>query len=70
MCSSDLFTSHDMVGVFNLKQIQIKHQCESCDSQFSISYDELNTESDPTFCPFCAEYLMLNNEYDGEEEDD
>ncbi len=49
---------------------KLKHECESCDSKFSISYDELNTESDPTFCPFCAEYLMLNNEYDGDEEDE
>lgn len=48
---------------------KLKHTCDSCDSQFSISYDELNTESDPQYCPFCAEYL-INNEYDDADEDE
>jgi hypothetical protein len=38
--------------------IQLKHNCDSCDSQFTISYDAEVNESDPTFCPFCGEYLL------------
>jgi len=30
--------------------------------RISISYDEMHTESDPSFCPFCGEYLILDEE--------
>jgi predicted nucleic acid-binding Zn-ribbon protein len=42
--------------------MNINHTCSACASEFSISYDEMHTESDPNFCPFCGEYLILDEE--------
>jgi predicted nucleic acid-binding Zn-ribbon protein len=42
--------------------MNINHTCSACASEFSISYDEMHTESDPSFCPFCGEYLILDEE--------
>lgn len=50
--------------------IKLQHECSACSSQFSISYNEMNTETDPTYCPFCGEYLILEQEDFDEEEDD
>jgi hypothetical protein len=36
----------------------VKHQCSNCDSVFILSYDELNCEDTPRFCPFCAEHIL------------
>lgn len=38
--------------------INVKHDCESCDSRFAIVYNELECEDSPHFCPFCGEYLI------------
>jgi hypothetical protein len=42
--------------------MNINHTCSACASEFSVSYDEMHTESDPSFCPFCGEYLILDDE--------
>lgn len=43
-----------------------KYQCENCDSLFTITYKEEDCESDPSFCPMCAEPMF----YDEDLEDD
>lgn len=48
---------------------RLKHECESCDSKFSISFDELETDSDPSYCPFCASYIIDNDETDDDDDD-
>jgi hypothetical protein len=50
--------------------IRINHQCSACSSEFSISYNELETETDPLYCSFCGEYLLLDQEDFDEDEDD
>ena len=49
--------------------MKLQHECSECGSNFTVSYNEMNTESDPTYCPFCGEYLLLENE-DFDNEDD
>ena len=41
--------------------INLKHTCESCDSEFSINYDDMKCEDAPSFCPFCGEFLLEDN---------
>jgi hypothetical protein len=36
----------------------MRYHCESCDSQFSVSYDDMVCEDAPRFCAFCGEYLI------------
>jgi DNA replicative helicase MCM subunit Mcm2 (Cdc46/Mcm family) len=36
----------------------VKYHCESCDSQFSVNYNEMECEDSPRFCAFCGEYLI------------
>lgn len=50
--------------------MRIQHTCTACSSEFTISYDEMQTESEPTNCPFCGEYLLLDDEDFGDEDDD
>jgi predicted nucleic acid-binding Zn-ribbon protein len=38
--------------------INVKHTCGSCDSQFTINYNDMECEDSPHFCPFCGEYLI------------
>jgi hypothetical protein len=45
----------------------IKHTCENCNSKFSVSYDEKVCETDPLHCPFCAEYIFLDDDVDEDE---
>lgn len=47
----------------------LKHTCTNCDSTFSVKYDELNTESDPTWCPFCAEMMFFDDDPEDDSED-
>ena len=42
--------------------IKLQHECSACGSEFAIQYDELHTETDPTYCSFCGEYLILEDE--------
>lgn len=37
---------------------KLQRTCDECDSKFTIQYDENLCEDDPTFCPFCASYLI------------
>lgn len=46
----------------------IKHSCENCGSQFSITYDAEVCDADPTFCPMCAEMMFLDDDLDLEDE--
>lgn len=41
---------------------KLNHECENCGSRFTITYDEEICESDPISCPFCQEYLLLEND--------
>ena len=38
------------------------HSCEECDSQFSIKYELDKCDDAPHFCPFCAAYLILDED--------
>ena len=46
----------------------LKHNCETCDSSFTIGYDEEICETNPLHCPFCGEYILDTEEYDDEED--
>ena len=49
----------------------LKHSCETCDSKFSISYDEMNCDDAPSYCPFCSSYLIQgDSEWGDDEEED
>jgi len=50
--------------------IKLQHECSACGSNFTISYNEMYTESDPTHCPFCGEYLILDDQDLHDDEDD
>lgn len=41
---------------------KLKHKCEECDNSFSIHYDKEESEGDLQYCPFCAEYLFIDEE--------
>jgi len=45
----------------------LKHHCDNCDSKYKIIYDEDDCEDSPTYCPFCAEYIILDKEYQNED---
>ena len=55
----------------------LDHTCHNCQSEFAINYIETVCESEPSFCPFCGEYLVLdedlnksmNNTYGEDEEE-
>jgi predicted nucleic acid-binding Zn-ribbon protein len=47
----------------------LKHNCEVCSSEFTIRYDEMKNESDPTYCPFCGEYLLESENIDDEDDE-
>ena len=40
----------------------VNHECESCGSDFAIQYDETECESDQMHCPFCGEYIALEED--------
>ncbi len=46
----------------------LHHKCDSCDSEFTIKYNEDKCEDDPIYCPFCAEYILLEGDSDTEDE--
>lgn len=45
----------------------IRYQCENCESLFSVKYSEEQCETDPAFCPFCAEPLFYNEDLEDED---
>jgi DNA-directed RNA polymerase subunit RPC12/RpoP len=47
----------------------LNHFCEDCESEFTIRYDEIKTEDDPRYCPFCSSYI-LDSEYEDNDDED
>lgn len=47
----------------------LHHTCSDCDSQFTIKYDPESCPDDPTYCPFCASYI-LDADSDNNEDDE
>lgn len=47
----------------------IKHTCETCDSQYTIVYEEELCEDAPHYCPICGDY-MIEDDYANDEEDE
>ena len=52
-------------GATNMTNLH--HVCDNCGSEFTIKYDDSQTESDPLHCPFCAEYIVESEEVDDDE---
>jgi NAD-dependent SIR2 family protein deacetylase len=42
----------------------LKHHCTNCDTKFRVNYEVEETDSDPVYCPFCAEYIISDMEED------
>ena len=42
--------------------MRINHECTACGSESTISYNEMQTETDPIHCPFCGEFLLLDDD--------
>jgi len=42
----------------------LKHHCNNCDAEFRLVYDTETTESNPIYCPFCAEYILSDMDED------
>ena len=51
-------------------KMRLQHECTACGSEFAISYNEMTTESDPIHCPFCGEFLLLDDEHFEDEDED
>ena len=51
--------------------VNIDHTCDACGSEFSIRYEPEDTETDPSQCPFCGEYMHIPDDaYEDDEDDD
>lgn len=48
----------------------LNHKCDSCESEFTIKYDEDMCEDDPIYCPFCSSYILLESDKDELQDDD
>jgi len=44
--------------------------CSSCEAEFSLRHDLDEDHYRVEFCPFCAEELDMEDEYEIDEEDD
>jgi hypothetical protein len=53
-----------MIPIYGGSMTTLKHHCANCDTKFRINYDNEEAESDPTWCPFCAEYIITDTEED------
>lgn len=47
----------------------LHHICDSCDSEFTIKYNEELCEDDPQYCPFCSSYILLESDELQDDED-
>ncbi len=47
----------------------LNHVCDSCESEFTLTYNEELCDDDPIYCPFCSEYILLDSENIPEEDD-
>lgn len=41
---------------------KFRYNCSECNSIFTIKYDDKKCEFDPQFCPFCAEYILREDD--------
>ena len=48
----------------------LHHICNECSSEFTLKYNEEQTESDPIHCPFCGEYLLEAEEFQDDDDDE
>jgi len=46
----------------------LNHVCDSCESEFTLKYNEELCDDDPIYCPFCSEYILLDSENIPEED--
>ncbi len=46
----------------------LHHICEECSSEFTIRYDDEQTEDSPHFCPFCGEMMVDVEDFEEEDE--
>lgn len=46
----------------------LHHICSECSSEFTIRYDDEQTEDAPHYCPFCGEYLIETEDFEDEDE--
>jgi predicted nucleic acid-binding Zn-ribbon protein len=46
----------------------LKHSCETCDSTFTVNYDEELCEDAPHYCPFCGDYIIEDDYVEEDEE--
>ena len=47
----------------------LHHVCDECGSEFTLKYDEEQTEDSPHFCAFCGE-MMVDIEENYEDDDE
>ena len=47
----------------------LHHICDECGSDFTLKYDEEQTESDPQNCPFCGEMLIDTDDINEDEDE-
>jgi len=52
------------------KMNTLHHICDNCSSEFIIKYYEDDVEDSPSYCPFCAEYILEVDNIETEEDDD
>lgn len=65
MATQDLILAKRNLHGVNMTNLH--HICDNCGSEFTIKYDEDQTETDPLHCPFCAEYITEHEEVDDDE---
>jgi len=49
--------------------VTLHHICDECGSEFTIKYDEDQTEDSPHYCTFCGE-MLIDTEDISEDEDE
>jgi hypothetical protein len=42
----------------------LRHTCDNCENPFKITYDPEVTTDDPIYCPFCANYIISEDNDD------
>lgn len=43
------------------------YQCDDCQVEYSLDYDDMVLEEEPTFCPFCGDINITPIEDDEED---
>jgi len=41
----------------------LSYICETCDSEFTIDFDDTIMDEAPTFCPFCGDTDIYEDEF-------